>query len=79
VRPAAVPVTPPAAPPPAARGGPRKGARQAEPIVAPSGPAQKPAGKVQIKERTDAGRLFLTIVVAAVIIGAVGFLIMKYL
>jgi len=75
-----VPVTPPAAPPPppGPRGGARKGARQAEPVGV-SGPASKPAGKVQIKERTDAGRLFLTIVVAAVIIGAVGFLIMKYL
>jgi signal recognition particle receptor subunit beta len=80
VRPAAVPVNPPAAPPPPSgpRGGARKGARQAEPVGV-SGPASKPAGKVQIKERTDAGRLFLTIVVAAVIIGAVGFLIMKYL
>jgi hypothetical protein len=43
------------------------------------GPAGKSVGRVQIKERTDTGRLFLTIVVAAVIIGAVGFLIMKYL
>jgi len=47
--------------------------------VGASGGASASAGKVQIKERTDTGRLFLTIVVAAVIIGAVGFLIMKYL
>jgi hypothetical protein len=47
--------------------------------VGASAAAASGAGKVQIKERTDAGRLFLTIVVAAVIIGAVGFLIMKYL
>jgi signal recognition particle receptor subunit beta len=82
VRPAAVQVTPPAPPPPprggGGGGGPRKAARQAEPVGA-SGGAASSAGKVQIKERTDAGRLFLTIVVAAVIIGAVGFLIMKYL
>ncbi len=82
VRPAAVPVTPPPAAPPARAaggGGARKGARQAEPAGVAAGPQGKSAGKVQIKERTDAGRLFLTIVVAAVIIGAVGFLIMKYL
>jgi hypothetical protein len=47
--------------------------------VGVGGTIAKPAGRVQIKERTDTGRLFLTIVVAAVIIGAVGFLIMKYL
>jgi len=40
---------------------------------------RKSVGKVQIRERTDTGRLMLMIVVAAVIIGAVGFLIMKYL
>jgi signal recognition particle receptor subunit beta len=74
VRPAAAQVAPPPPPPP--RG--RKGARVPEPVGV-GGTIAKPAGRVQIKERTDTGRLFLTIVVAAVIIGAVGFLIMKYL
>ncbi|MHC4547729.1 MAG: hypothetical protein ACYTEZ_03045 [Planctomycetota bacterium] len=42
-------------------------------------PVNKPVGRVQIRERTDTGRLLLMIVVAAVIIGAIGFLIMRYL
>jgi hypothetical protein len=42
-------------------------------------PLNKAVGKVHIRERTDTGRLMLMIVVAAVIIGAVGFLIMRYL
>jgi len=40
---------------------------------------RRPAGKVRIKERTDTARLVLTLVIAAVIIGAVGFLFMNYL
>jgi hypothetical protein len=40
---------------------------------------RKPTGKVRIKEPTDKGRLVLTVVIAAVIIGAVGFLVLKYL
>ena len=40
---------------------------------------RKSAGKVKIKEPTDTGRLLLTVVIAAVIIGAVGFLVLKYL
>jgi signal recognition particle receptor subunit beta len=66
-RAAAAPAAPPAEK--SARRGP-------EPARQPSG---KPAGKVKIKERTDTGRLLLMLLVAAVIIGAIGFLVMKYL
>jgi signal recognition particle receptor subunit beta len=51
-------------------------APRAEPVRRP---VNKPVGRVQIRERTDTGRLLLMIVVAAVIIGAIGFLIMRYL
>jgi signal recognition particle receptor subunit beta len=69
-----------AAPPPAAataQARPRtRKPKRAEPARRP---LNKAVGRVQIRERTDTGRLMLMIVVAAVIIGAVGFLIMRYL
>ncbi|MHC5030916.1 MAG: hypothetical protein ACYTGU_08670, partial [Planctomycetota bacterium] len=69
-----------AAPPPAAataQARPRaRKPKRAEPARRP---LNKAVGKVHIRERTDTGRLMLMIVVAAVIIGAVGFLIMRYL
>ncbi len=40
---------------------------------------RRPTGKVKIKERTDASRLVLTLVIGAIILGAVGFLILNYL
>lgn len=71
---------PPRAAPPAtatAQARPRtRKPKRAEPARRP---LNKSVGKVQIRERTDTGRLMLMIVVAAVIIGAVGFLIMRYL
>ena len=39
----------------------------------------RPTGKVRIKERTDTTRLVLTLVIGAIILGAVGFLILNYL
>jgi hypothetical protein len=41
-------------------------------------PMTKPMGKVRIKERTDGSRILITVVIAAVILGAVGFLVLKY-
>jgi len=60
----------------AAQGGKARRGQRAEPARRP---AARPAGKVKIKERTDMPRLLLMLAVAAVIIGAVGFLVMKYL
>jgi hypothetical protein len=54
----------------------RPAERSAEPARASAG---KPAGKVNIKEATDKSRLLLTLVVAAVILGAVGFVVLKFL
>jgi len=83
-----VPVRPPAPPAPVhaptaaetatmARPRPVAAPPKAEPVGRPS--ASKPVGRVQIKERTDKTRILATIVIAAVILGAVGFLILKYL
>jgi hypothetical protein len=36
-------------------------------------------GKVNIKERTDTSRVMLTVAVAAVILGAAAFLVLKFL
>ncbi len=87
---ATVPVGRPAAPPPpvhapvaaetATAARPRTMApppMKAEPAGRPA--ANKAVGRVQIKERTDTARLTVTILIAAVILGAVGFLILKYL
>jgi len=76
-RPAARAPAPPPPPPPASRPKPQRArAQRAEPARRP---VNRPTGKVQIRERTDTGRLLLMLTVAAVIIGAVGFLIMRYL
>jgi len=85
--------TPPATRRPAAqqaRPPRRRPAAQAAPAVeAPARPRPKRAepvrrpaarvGKVKIKERADKGRMLLVLVVAAVIIGAVGFVVLKFL
>jgi hypothetical protein len=70
---------PAAAPPAAATAQARARTRKPKRAEPARRPLNKSVGRVQIRERTDTGRLMLTIVVAAVIIGAVGFLIMKYL
>jgi signal recognition particle receptor subunit beta len=67
------------APAPAAPAEPRRPAKplkSAEPV---RGGIAQASGKVTIRERPDTMRVLITLVVAAVIIGAVGFLIMKYL
>jgi signal recognition particle receptor subunit beta len=76
-RPAARPAAsaPPAGAP--ARPRPPRGKPAPRPPARPM--QRKPGGKVKIKEPTDTGRLLLTVVIAAVIIGAVGFLVLKYL
>ncbi len=50
-------------------------AKRAEPMRRPAAKT----GKVKIKERADKGRLMLVLAVAAVIIGAVGFVVLKFL
>ena len=50
--------------------------RRAEPA---GRPVNRPMGKVQIKERTDSTRLMVSMVIAVVIVAAIGFLAWKFL
>ena len=50
--------------------------RRAEPA---GRPVNRPMGKVQIKERTDSTRLMVSIMIAVVIVAAIGFLAWKFL
>ncbi len=76
-RPAATATAPPTAAQPARPPRPEHTGRQ---VTEPVGrPASMPVGKVRIKEHGHKSRMILTLVIAAVIVAAVGFVIAKYI
>jgi signal recognition particle receptor subunit beta len=64
--------------PPPGNGMPASRAPRPEPMPVAK-PSNRPVGKVKIRERGDRSRLLVTVLVAVVILAAVGFLIMNYL